>query len=277
MAVVHAAGMSIAWSGFIRFAILALFMGLVSAWARWRLPDPRLGHAAAIVGTATAALMVCGLISNAGLRIGVPLIDPWLIAADAAVGVNVGDMIRAIAGMPALIASLSFVYNASGVAAVIVIAVLLARGSLGKAWEVTATAILAMQVVAALSVALPATGAAARFGLDALQGNGLPQGAGTYFWPAFAHFRFGTETVLRLEDMSGLVSFPSFHTVIALLVSQAAWHTKWRWPAALWTAVVILSAIPMGGHYVADLVAGGLVWGGCAAISRRATISSPSA
>jgi membrane-associated phospholipid phosphatase len=109
------------------------------------------------------------------------------------------------------------------------------------------------------------------FALEALQGRGLPAGAVVYQWPAFTHFYSGNDAVLRLSDMGGVVAFPSFHTVLALLVTQALAGTRWRVPAMFWTAGIILSAIPMGGHYVVDLAAGFVIWLAAASIARRVT------
>jgi membrane-associated phospholipid phosphatase len=131
-----------------------------------------------------------------------------------------------------------------------------------------------MQVVALVSIAAPAVGAMAHLGLLDLQGAGLPSGAGVYHLDAFARYHAGTDPVVRLSEMSGLVTFPSFHTVLALLATQALAETRWRWIGVAWTAVVIVSTIPIGGHYVTDLAAGFAIWAGCARLARR--VSNPS-
>ena len=132
-----------------------------------------------------------------------------------------------------------------------------------------------MQVVALVSIAAPAVGAMQHLGMLDLQGNGLPRGAGIYHLEAFAHFHAGSDPILRLSEMSGLVTFPSFHTVLALLATQALAETRWRWFAMAWTAGVVVSTIPIGGHYVTDLAAGFAIWAGCAWTARR--FSTPSA
>ena len=269
--VVAAAGMQLEPIGFARYILLAAAMGALAWWCRSRGLDRRLGTAAAIVGAATLSLMICGVIANAGLRLGAPLVDARLAAADAALGFDAGEIIRAVATRPVFTQALSLLYNSSGLAVVGLIVLALARKSTAKAWELATTAFIAMQLVALASPAFPALGAVRQFALEQLQGHGLPTGAGVYQWPSFTHFYYGNDELLRLSDLGGVVAFPSFHTVLALLITQALGDTRWRVPAIAWTAGIILSAIPMGGHYVVDLAAGFVIWLAAASIARGVT------
>ena len=70
-----------------------------------------------------------------------------------------------------------------------------------------------------------------------------------------------------MSHLEGVVTFPSFHAITALLIAHA-----WRGlPGAtlfkIWAALVIVSAVPIGGHYVIDLVVGAALWGVFAAIA----------
>ena len=71
--------------------------------------------------------------------------------------------------------------------------------------------------------------------------------------------RDGSLSTLSMDGVVGMVTFPSFHTILALLVVWASRATWWFWPAALLNAVVIASTLPVGGHHLADLVGGALV------------------
>ncbi|MGX7952290.1 phosphatase PAP2 family protein [Tsuneonella sp. HG249] len=265
--------MHIEVGGFLRFVLLAAAMLALAGWCWHRYPDKRLAHSAGIVGVGTIALMLCGIISNAGLRLGAPLTDETLAAVDAAMGLHVDETVRSMAQHPSLIDALASAYNASGVLVVGLIALALIFDAPAKAWELTGTAVISMQAVALLSIAMPAVGAMTFLGMGDLQGAGLPAGAGIYHLEAFSHFR-GGPNVLRLADLNGLVTFPSFHTILALLATQALWDTRLRWPGVAWTAGVIVSTIPIGGHYVVDLGAGFLVWLAAATIVRRFNIPS---
>jgi membrane-associated phospholipid phosphatase len=47
---------------------------------------------------------------------------------------------------------------------------------------------------------------------------------------------------------------------MALVILQGFANSPLKWPALLWSALTIVSTVPMGGHYVVDLGGGVLVW-----------------
>lgn len=62
---------------------------------------------------------------------------------------------------------------------------------------------------------------------------------------------------LIVPDMlhGSLVGFPSYHCVLALLVSWHAWELKsLRWPLVLLNAIVIVSTPSQGGHHLMDVL-----------------------
>jgi membrane-associated phospholipid phosphatase len=80
--------------------------------------------------------------------------------------------------------------------------------------------------------------------------------------------------VLDLLGYSGIISFPSFHVILAVLSAIAIARCA-RWaaiPAAIWAALIVISTVSIGWHYVVD------VWGGlvftvfCVAVARSFTL-----
>lgn len=262
-------GLALAWSDFLPFIGLAFAMLGLGAICHMRHEDKRLAHAAGVVGTASLALLTCGILSNAGLRLGMPLSDPLLASIDAAIGVNVGTLVRWFAQWPAAIDILAQFYNASHLLLAALICWSLFRGNFAKSWELLTTAALSMQVVAMVSILMPAWGAMRHFALLDLQGNGLPPGAGVYHGEAFRHFYEGTDPLFTLADMNGVVTFPSFHTVIALMIAQALAPGPLRFAGQGICAITIVSTIPIGGHYLVDLVGGAIIWLCCASLAKR--------
>jgi membrane-associated phospholipid phosphatase len=98
----------------------------------------------------------------------------------------------------------------------------------------------------------------------------LPDQAMRTFWTNFDNFYSGSDPVLRMHVIDGVISFPSFHTVAGLLVL-----TIWRKnlmtliAAGLWLFFMLLGTFPGGGHYVVDLIGGFFVWAAWFAWSRR--------
>ena len=247
-------------TGLARFVLLALALVALSFFCRFRRYDWRMADSANMVALATVSLLLCGLVSLTGLRVGLPLADPALLRIDRLIGFDVNAVVHYTAARPSLSAFLHTAYNLSGPLCLAAILWNLVRGDRTRLWQVAATLVVAMQVTALISTLLPARGAILFMGLDALHGQGLPFGAGSYSAREFAHFYWGSDPLVRLADMNGIVVFPSFHTVMALVILQGFVASPLRWAAVLWCALTIVSTVPMGGHYVIDLAGGFVVW-----------------
>ena len=258
-AILTATGMSLD-AGFAKFVMLASLLLAVAGYCRFRGLDWRLTDSALAVAFVTISLLLCGLVSLTGLRLGFPVADAILSRGDALLGFDVGNVTHFVAVRPVLAAVLERAYIWSGPLCALAVLWNLAKGERVRMWHVAATIGIAMQVTAIVSIFFPARGASAHLGLDSLQGHGLPYGAGTYAVDSFMHFYTGTDLLVRLEDLNGIVRFPSFHTAMALVIVQGFAQSRLRWPAVIWGALTILSTIPMGGHYVTDLLGGMAVW-----------------
>ncbi|GEM_PF-863706 len=90
--------------------------------------------------------------------------------------------------------------------------------------------------------------------------SNLPASAGRY---ALEHARLlnaGLMPNVPLDVSVGLVTFPSFHTVMALLFIWALRGTIWFWPSLVINTLTIISTPSMGGHYLVDVIAGGVLF-----------------
>lgn len=250
---------------FVPLALLGVLLAALALWCGIRGLHWRLGDAATVGALFTSGTLLCGLVACLALRLRLPLADELLLGADQFIGLDVGAANLAVAASPLISAVLYQAYDKSALMCVAVIVWHLATGSRAGLWRVFTTAMLAMQVTAIVCIFFPARGATATLGLGALQGAGLPHGAGTYALGTFERFYAGAELLVRPGDLNGIVCFPSFHTVMALVLAQGFAGTPLRWPATIWAAVTIVSTVPMGGHYASDLIGGFLVWLVCAA------------
>jgi membrane-associated phospholipid phosphatase len=72
--------------------------------------------------------------------------------------------------------------------------------------------------------------------------------------------RSGPAAVLDFRKMEGLVTFPSFHTVLAIITAYAFRGFRLlALPALVLNGAVIVSTLPEGGHYLVDVLAGALI------------------
>ena len=69
--------------------------------------------------------------------------------------------------------------------------------------------------------------------------------------------RDGSLRIIDFDTLTGIITFPSFHSAAAVLYLWAFWPVRWLGPIALVVNVAMLLATPIcGGHYFADVFAG---------------------
>lgn len=73
----------------------------------------------------------------------------------------------------------------------------------------------------------------------------------------FTLLRSAAMPAINPYDVQGLVSMPSFHTMMAIFFAYAVRHVGFVFPAAIaLNAVMVASTITVGGHYLVDVLAG---------------------
>jgi membrane-associated phospholipid phosphatase len=62
---------------------------------------------------------------------------------------------------------------------------------------------------------------------------------------------------IDFEAVNGIISFPSMHAAVAIIVPYTVRWSRWMfWPIAALNAVMLASAVPSGNHYLVDIIAG---------------------
>jgi hypothetical protein len=134
--------------------------------------------------------------------------------------------------------------------------------------ELLMSAILALILTSLIYAAWPALGPCVQFG-----SHGAQPGATAYVADVL-HLRHGGVASFTLATMQGVISFPSYHTVLALLLIYAH-RGQWTFAPVLVVNSLMLLAIPSEGvHNLADMIAGGAVAAAALAAYRQA-ISQP--
>jgi membrane-associated phospholipid phosphatase len=69
--------------------------------------------------------------------------------------------------------------------------------------------------------------------------------------------RDGALRAIDLEAINGIISFPSLHAAVSVIVPfSLRWNRPLFWPIAVLDAVMLVSAVPSGNHYLADVIGG---------------------
>ena len=247
-------------SEFLGIASLAVMTAVLSLYCDFRGLGWRIADLARLMTFFIASLLLCGLVSNGGLGLRMPVADPLLASLDAYLPLDSRSMVYFTASQDMAVRVLKWAYDSSAVLCLAAAAWMVASGERLRFWRFVATAVVTMQATAIASMFFPARGAILHYDMKGPGLEGLPIGAGTYAGQTFDMFYSGVGRLVRVEDLNGIVTFPSFHTVLALLIVQGAYATPARWPAIVWAALTIVSTIPMGGHYVTDLIGGFALW-----------------
>lgn len=238
-----------------------IFLVAVSVVYGTLRPAPVLANLCGAVAVVSWSLAMAGIISLVGLHYRSPLIDTTLANADQWVGIDLPSAITWFALHPIWTDVLAVAYVSSFVQLFAMIAFLAATRRFDKLWQLAFVCSLTVIGSTTISVFLPAKGAFAYFDYPAELLDKLPRFAGSFHLAKFEYFRNASAPVLSFAHLQGVVTFPSFHCCLALMTIFAATGTGWLFGAALlWNALVIVSTIPIGGHFVVDLPGGALLW-----------------
>ena len=188
-------------------------------------PNERLAASVGGITMMTSAAILAGLICHAGLRLQMPLIDGALARADAALGSGMGadnvvTLFFGLGGLPQPFSGDRLwqrpppLFNCD--------ADIGHQAGRKTAWETACCFALAILTCSLISVFLPAIGNITTAGLVEAAAIGLPHNAGVYYVDLFNALRDGGGGTLDLGKLDGVVQFPSFHLVMALMIARAA-------------------------------------------------------
>ena len=136
----------------------------------------------------------------------------------------------------------------------------------------TGCGIHAWRVLAALTIALvlcififpfcPAVGGYAYFGIGREIVPYVPDLSGWRYPAVLQAVRDGGIDELGMKTLEGIVAMPSFHASAALILGWGFWSSRLlRWPFLLLNLAMLVSSVPIGGHYLVDVLAGAAVGG----------------
>jgi len=221
------------------------------------------GMAVMFLGTIAAAA-----VAMVALRTGAPMADSALEAADAALGLHAQLVVAWIATWHVSLDPLRTVYNSAFPEVALSLLLLSAFGRRIEAWRLIFLFVVTLLSCALISFVVPAYGSFV-YAVPATI-KALPAGAGVFWWDGLNQCRSAAIAVIGVNDLGGVIAFPSFHTIIGLLTMQAWFWNRWiRVPVILWNIAMLFTTLPIGGHYFVDLIAGAVVWLGWSVIAER--------
>lgn len=238
--------------------LAALLVATQVFYSRQRL-DKHIAATCGMLAVIISASLLAAVISHTSLRIGMPFVDHALSEADKAIGWHSPDMVQSFAGYPWFSNALATLYNTALPVSIVCALALAVSQRTAHATEFVWSYVFCILLASVSAIFLPALGSTVYHGIEEIAG--LPQNAGNFHMPVVDYYRSTPDAVFNLNMITGIVTFPSFHMVMALLVPYAVrGETILFWIAVLWAGLVSLSAVVIGGHYLIDLIVGAFCW-----------------
>ncbi|MDQ4060232.1 MAG: phosphatase PAP2 family protein [Pseudomonadota bacterium] len=239
-----------------------LLAGLLAASAFWTLvkPEPTLRAMAQSSAFLCAFTSAAGVLHYLAATLAPPLFDTQLAAAEAALGFDWPAHAALLNAHPWLGEALAVAYHSSAPQVALVVVVLSAMRRFARLRAFLTLFALTLLAVIVLSSVFPAAGAYAHYAPAEASAPSLSTIGGIWHLNDFEVLRAGAAKTIALQDIRGLATFPSFHVCLAMLTAWALGRVPVLGPlAVLVNAAVIVGTLGAGGHYLPDVLAGGVV------------------
>lgn len=224
---------------------VAVYLSVVPGrQAEWIVPET--------VVAVTLMLMLTHVLGPAqylAAAFGSPLIDQSLAWADTLIGVDVARLASWTADHPRVNFILTSAYGSFVLQLVLVMPFLgLWQRDRIAMWEYLFHLHVCLTVTIAIFAVFPAACAFQFYGFEST----LDQ---TQFIAQFNGARDGSFRLIRLSQLEGLISVPSFHTAGALIVTWVCRRSWMLYPLAAINVLLILATFMSGAHYAVDVLA----------------------
>lgn len=261
--------MRLDYNSFGPFLMCSMAMLLISAYCSWRrMIAFRLLVEAIGLGVLVTTLVLISTYLAALPAL--PLVDEHLARIDRAIGFNWDSFVRTVDKSPWLAHMLGLAYQSFAVQLLVLPLLLAGCGQVARAYRfVTAYALVGLSA-SFVSVWLPAIGAFPYYKVGPEQLDHVNIYFGYFFLSQFDAVRSDPQFILSMEDVAGIITFPSVHAAVAALCTWAAWSARYlRYPVLLINIGMAVSAISHGSHYLVDVPAGIFLAFGCISLTIR--------
>ena len=239
---------------FVPFGVLGVTWWLYTSVR----PDQRLATFAEGFTQILLILLFGTLLSYAAAAFALPLQDANLLAIDTAFGIDRSSYIGFFACRPWLHNTVTLAYFTLMPQFVFVPLVLFAAKQAQRLQQFTFAAGASLFATVVISAFTPAL-STIYLDLNLPVHAELPPGMGMHI-PILEQLRSGVSYLIQLDAIEGLVTFPSFHTIGALLFIWALWTVHFvRWVALALNSALIAATPITGTHYFIDVAGGAVV------------------
>jgi hypothetical protein len=227
--------------------IILLVVGLCFRVAVRDLRGSLISEYIALTVVAAGAFAVLSYLACA---MALPLIDARLLRFDRAMGFHWMFWFKVLLQHPVVVAALQLFYASMYWQAMFFVTLFGLARDRSRLREVFWITFAASALTTLISIVLPALGPFDRFQMGDLGG----------YLADMKHLRRGSDLHFAFARLTGVISFPSFHTSVALIYMYAF---RGMGPITLLMVALNLLMLPsipfIGGHYLCDMLAGAAV------------------
>lgn len=196
--------------------------------------------------------MCLAVLTYAGTPLNAPLADDWLIRSDAAMGIHLPSIVKWTASH-SWMRVFNLAYDTVLPSTLLAIIVLGFDKDVRRLQDFVSHFMIAGLLTTVIYFFVPAIAPTAAFGYEATP-------AQMRFLEHLTALRQGQFSVVSLNRLEGLITFPSFHTSWALLLAWSFRHYRYlRMPMLLLNIAVAVSTVTTGWHYATDVIGGLLI------------------
>jgi membrane-associated phospholipid phosphatase len=238
---------------------LGAWAGLIAGVLFYELkrPDARLASALSGTGQIIAFSAFGAPLSYLAASAGRPLQDSVFDAADRMIALDWRALLEWMNQAAFFHPAFSFAYQSFTIQASVVVLWLSLSGRLARLRTFILAFMIAAFVSIAISALVPAQGVWGHYGLGAADHSAINPATRDLHLAIFHGLRDGSFRQLTAWGSQGIITFPSMHAAVAVILAIALWPV----PVLRWIAVgvniVMVAATPVdGGHYFIDVAAG---------------------
>ena len=253
------AGDSFALLSSVRVCLaVGVLLAVAELYRRFR-PNPHFVVMVRETAWLLAFSAAAAVLSNLVITLDFPLVDAHLAAFDRALGLDWQAYYATVVGHPALGLVFALLYFAALPFIAFGIIALSMMERTDRAGELVLAAMIGALIAIVISGLWPSSGALAYFRPDPALALHHPI-VDLDYKQAFFDLRVGAWRHFTLDDIRGLIAFPSYHVVlntVIVLAFRGLW--KFFWPVLALNLAMMATAPVEGGHHFVDVIGGVVV------------------
>ena len=198
------------------------------------------------------------LVYSAGANF--PLVDAQLYAIDRWMGFDWLVKMHEFGNNAILVKLTQVAYDLAAVQIAVALPLLILAGQNDRLMKLVSAQLIALIIIHIVSIFAPAVGAYGYLGLTAADHAGIALSSEGHTAVQVMQLRTGALFDMGDVQMMGLLTFPSFHTVLAIQSAWGFWKLRMlRLPAAVVGMLIWVGTLFHGSHHLIDTIAGATV------------------